>query len=801
MATEVASIFAKVSADLTGFKRGMAVFERGVRRSGGMFRDFTMGINQGIGQAFGNMAINAIGGLGDAITDSVKSAANMEQGIADIRAIMGLTAEQTEELQGLISSLAIDPNLRVSAQEAAATIEMLGRNGVSFADIMAGAARATVLLANATGADFATAADVATDVMQQFGIEAKDMMGAVDQIAGVTRNSKFDINDYRLAIGQAGAVAASVGVSFEDFNAVMAATAHAFTGGSDWGTSFKTFLQRLVPETAAAAEKMRELGLYSGLTGDEFAAAAEKVADIREQISNLDPTSESYQQRLQDLKQELAAVRATMVEGSNAFFDANGNMKSMAEISDALREAFAGLNDEQKISAARTMFGNDAWRMAFALADLGVGVIGEYKKAIGDTSAEEMAATRTDTLAAKWENFNDIIAEYVRQIGAKFIATLKETVIQLTIIANEYGPRVVEWAGTMAARFDTVAKAVLDLIRIGLDNGWKSLFTPLEDGTRALDKLFEAFGMTKEQAQETSERLIAFARDVVNLGSKIIDLVGQLAKGAAATISWIDEFVGIENAIKAVMAIMAGGFAASIVGAVASIVSAVGTIAGFVASLTGLGSVAASVGAAVVAAITAMTGPIALVLAAITGLSVAWSQNWFDIQGKTETAWNMIRHFVGSGVRAIRDYFNVDWRGIGHNMVASIVDGIRGAWNWLTDTARDMANAAKTTAEQTLQIRSPSRVFRAMGQNVTKSFAMGIEEVADVPRLAIDRTLTQSVEIAPMGMGAQPARRSEEVHIYLHASDVLPANQKVIDQLLIALQRSITRSGARVSYS
>lgn len=801
MATQVASIFAKVGADLTDFKRGMSVFERGIRRSSGLFKDFRTGIGQGIGQAFGNAAINAVRGFGETITDAVSSAADFEQGIADIRAIMGLTAEQTEELQGLISNLAVDPNLKVSAEEASATIAMLGRNGVSFADIMAGAARATILLANATGADFATAADVATDVMQQFDIEAKNMMGAVDQIAGVTRNSKFDINDYRLAIAQSGAVAAAVGVSFEDFNAVMAATASSFASGSDWGTSFKTFLQRLVPQSAEAAEKMRELGLYSGLTGKEFEAAAEKVADIREQISNLDPTSENYQKRLQDLKQELAAVRATMTEGTSAFFDANGEMKSMTEISDALRNAFSGLSDEQKISAASTIFGTDAMRMALSMAELGVGVIDEYKQRIGDTSAEEMAAIRTDTLSAKWQNFNDIIAEYVRQIGAKFIGTLKETVIQLSVLANEYGPRVVEWAGTMAERFDTVAQAVLSLIRVGLDNGWKSLFTPLADGTRALDSLFEAFGMTKEQAQQTSERLINFARDAMDLGKTILDLVGQFAKGTAATIAWIDKFIGIENAIKAVVAIMAGSFVASIIGTIGTIVSAIGSIGGFVSALVGLGSAASAVGAAVVAAITAMTGPIALVLAAITGLAVAWSQNWFDIQGKTEAAWNAIRHFIGSGVQAIKDMFGGDWSSIGQNMVAGIVAGIRGAWNWLTDTARDMANAAKTTAEQTLQIGSPSKVFRAMGQNVSKSFALGIEETARTPTIAIDRTMTQVAEVEPLPMVGGIGRRSDEVHIYLHASDVLPTNQKVIDQLLVAIQRSITRSGARASYA
>ncbi|MEZ4622075.1 MAG: hypothetical protein R2867_42115 [Caldilineaceae bacterium] len=35
--------------------------------------------------------------------------------------------------------------------------------------------------------------------------------------------------------------------------------------------------------------------------------------------------------------------------GSNAFFDANGNMKNMAEIAGLLNHAMSGLSEEQKI--------------------------------------------------------------------------------------------------------------------------------------------------------------------------------------------------------------------------------------------------------------------------------------------------------------------------------------------------------------------------------------------------------------------------------------------------------------------
>ena len=191
--------------------------------------------------------------------DGIEKAADLEKQMGGIAAVMSTTKDAVGPLKDLIQDLALDPRLKVNTTEAADAIEMLGRNGLTMSQILDGAAESTVLLANATEADFGTAADIATDVMSLFNIEAKDMNTAVDGITSVVNNSKFSIDDYRLAIAQGGGVAASVGVEFDDFNTTIAATAPLFGSGSDAGTSFKTFLQRLVPDTDKAAGAMVDL--------------------------------------------------------------------------------------------------------------------------------------------------------------------------------------------------------------------------------------------------------------------------------------------------------------------------------------------------------------------------------------------------------------------------------------------------------------------------------------------------------------------------------------------------------------
>ena len=406
-------------------------------------------------------ALAGLTALGVGIGKSVMAAADFEQQMADIAAVMGKSTEELGPLKELIQNLGFDPQLKVSAVEAADAVEMLVKNGVELDDIMAGAARSAILLANATNDDFALAADVATDAMLQFNISAEDMSKAVDGIIGVTQASKFDINDYALAIGQAGGVAGSVGVDFDDFNAAIAATSSSFASGSDAGTSFKVFLQNLVPDTNKSADAMRDLGLFSGLSAGEFDKLQGKISDTEQKIAALDPTSKNYAEQLDKLTLKLSQQRSELVAGNSAFFDANGNMKSMEDIAGALQTAFGGLSDAERIQTASTIFGTDAMRTALALAEGGRETIVKYKEVIGNTSAEDAAATRMDTLKGKWEIFQGQVEGLSIAIGEKFLPVSERVVTWASSMAEKYGPDLIKTAEDIATKFSTLIDALL----------------------------------------------------------------------------------------------------------------------------------------------------------------------------------------------------------------------------------------------------------------------------------------------------------------------------------------------------
>ena len=121
---------------------------------------------------------------------------------------------------------------------------------------------------------------------------------------------------------RAGGVASTAGVSFEDFNTSIAAMAPLFSDGSSAGAGFKTMLQRLAAPTNEMKQVMSELGLVTA-------------------------------------------------DGTNAFYDAEGNMRSMSDISRALNESLSGLTEQQRSQALATLFGSRAVNAAAGLMKYG----------------------------------------------------------------------------------------------------------------------------------------------------------------------------------------------------------------------------------------------------------------------------------------------------------------------------------------------------------------------------------------------------------------------------------------------
>jgi hypothetical protein len=523
-------------------------------------------------------------------------------------------------------------------------VELLARNGLDMTQIIDGAAKSTVLLANATGADFGVAADIATDAMSIFNIEAKDMDSAVNGITGVTTASKFSIDDYRLALAQAGGVAGAVGVSFDDFNTTIAGIAPLFASGSDAGTSFKVFLQRLIPASDPARDAMRDLGLFTGLSADEFEKAEDKILKYKDQLAALDPTSKNYAARSEELRGKIDALESSLVTGSNAFFDANGAMKDMDEIAGILDQALSGLSEEKKNDALQTIFGTDAMRAAVGVAELGTKGYQELGAQIAEIDAGNQAKTRMDNLSGSLEILNGIVETLRIRIGDKFNPVFRDLVDRVAAFLSNNSDRIVNFFGKLADGVKIAADRFIPLVESWLPKLEKGM----DDGSFSIEGMIDKVTDIVKGVKDFTEKIIGVVKPVADWITENYTLEDILTGILTViTVSLVPAIISLVTTITPVIALfgtitelasnmtdgqkkfaLAVGVAVfalpPLITAISGVVSAVTTVIGFISGAAGI-----------IPALGALLNPVGLAVAAVAGLGFAWATDFGGIRTKT----------------------------------------------------------------------------------------------------------------------------------------------------------------------
>jgi len=312
---------------------------------------------------------------------AVNSAADFEKQLSNVQAVSGASADEMEVLRN--KSLQLGKDTAFSASESAMAIEELVKAGVSVQDVMAGAADATVNLAAAGEISMPEAAAIASNAMNQFGLAAKELPKVADNIAGAANASAIDVKDFGYSLSQVGAVANLAGVTFEDTATAIALMGNAGIKGSDAGTSLKSMFMRLQPTTKKQAELMQELGIITE-------------------------------------------------DGANKFYDAEGNMRSMADVSQTLQDALKGMSKEQQQATLTTLFGADAIRGAAILANNGAEGFGKMADAMGKVTAADVAATRMDNLEGSIEQLKGSLETLMIMIGTPLLNGIRGIVDGLT---------------------------------------------------------------------------------------------------------------------------------------------------------------------------------------------------------------------------------------------------------------------------------------------------------------------------------------------------------------------------------
>ncbi len=559
----------RIIIDGSGAQKGFAVASAAAEAFFGVIQSKLDSVER-LGENLIKIGASGTVGIGAA----VKVAASFEQGLSNIRAVSGATAQEMDGIRK--TALRLGKDTVFSATEAASAMEALIKAGVSTQDVMTGAADATVNLAAAGGVDLTEAAEIAANALNNFNLEGKDMAQVSDLIAGAANASAIDVHDFGFSLSQAGAVANLAGLEFKDLAVAIAEMGQAGIKGSDAGTSIKTFLTNLIPTMDKQKELFRELGL---LTVNQQKAmqflASKGIKPTDTSMRGLSDAMEKYvdesggaavgtatnAKQAQELAQKMGIMQ-------NAFFDANGEVKSMAEIQEVLKNATKGMTREQKLATLETLFGSDAIRAAAVFADQGAKGYNDMAAAMGKVGAADVAATRLDNLNGSIEQLKGSFETMMIIIGEVFLPLVRKMVDAITSAINIFNnlPEPVQKGIAVMLGMGT-AMSLLTGILI------KMLFvlTPMLAkflGLTALKQIFSIFTVGFKALRGGQGVMLALAASTGRLGV----VFGRFQKAGMILFTFLKRFPKVLMALRAAWVFAFGPWGVAIALVVAAVV-------------------------------------------------------------------------------------------------------------------------------------------------------------------------------------------------------------------------------------
>ena len=389
-------------------------------------------------EAFGNKVTNIsnkIDGLGTTLTTSltlpvlaigtaaVSTGNDFEAQMSRVQAIAGATGDELEQLTE--QAIDLGASTSFSASEVAAGMENLASAGFTTQEIME-AMPGLLDLAASSGADLATSSEIAASAIRGFGLEASSSAHIADVFAEASARTNAQVEDMGYAMKYIAPVANTMGLKIEEVAAAIGIMSDAGIKGEQAGTTLRGALVRLTKPTDKMLGVMEELGI--------------------------------------------------------SFYDNEGKMKSLTEMTSMLQEATKDLTDEQEQNALTTLFGTESLSGMVALINRGSGELADMTKSFEDCdgAAQDMADTMLDNTKGSIEEMSGALesagisiqkalAPEIRDL-AKWVQDLaddfndlsdeeKNNIVKTALLVASIGPAI-KILGTLGKGIGTVSKGM-----------------------------------------------------------------------------------------------------------------------------------------------------------------------------------------------------------------------------------------------------------------------------------------------------------------------------------------------------
>ena len=408
------TLSAKITGDASKFQKAMQQAETSMQKLNQKFGSFggaleTLGGKMTSAGTKITALETAAGGAAVALgTQAVKAGASFEAEMSKVSAISGSTGNDLKALTDKAKEMG--KKTKFSATESAEAFEYMAMAGWKTDDMLNGI-EGIMNLAAASGEDLATTSDIVTDALTAFGLSASDSAEFSDVLAAASSNANTNVSMMGDTFKYVAPVAGALGYSVQDTAIAVGLMANSGIKASQAGTSLRAILSRLAKPTDRVQAAMDELGI--------------------------------------------------------SLTDSNGNMKSMRQVMEDMRNGFAGLTKDQQANYAATIGGQEAMSGLLAIVNASEEDFNKLTTAIdgSEGSCKNMANTMQKNLSGQFTILKSQIEGINIQIFEKMEPALLQVVQAVNGMISAFG--AAKDAGGVGKGIEAAIKALDGMVSAG----------------------------------------------------------------------------------------------------------------------------------------------------------------------------------------------------------------------------------------------------------------------------------------------------------------------------------------------
>ena len=461
MAVNIGSAVAYLELDTSKFSKGfktaynnLKVFSNKLATAGNKLRSLSSTFDS-VGKSLTKTVTVPLVGIG---TAAVKTAAQFDSHMSEVKAISGATGEQFTQLRN--KAIEMGAKTKYSASESAQAFKYMAMAGWDTKDMLNGIS-GVMNLAAASGEDLASVSDIVTDAMTAFGLSADGTTKVIkngltvevsnathfaDVLSQASRKSNTNVAMMGETFKYVAPVAGALGYSVEDTAVAIGLMANSGIKASQAGTTLRTLLTNMAKPTDTMQSAMDYLGISLETTDGKMKSFSEVMQDLRKSFGQCKMPVDTFKKKLAEIEKQLESGEIT-------------EKKYNAAVEDLTKKAY-GAEGALKANLAASLAGAQGMSGLLAIVNSTDEDFQNLTDSINncDGVSQDMADTMNDNLNGAVTLLKSAIESALISIGDRFTPVIRKLAENITGLiekfnglSDEQKDQIVKWGLIVAA--------------------------------------------------------------------------------------------------------------------------------------------------------------------------------------------------------------------------------------------------------------------------------------------------------------------------------------------------------------